>query len=111
MFVFGVFHFMNTSAMVGMLSAWPAPTFWVYLSGAGLIATGLALALNKYTVLAAKLLALELGLFILFIHLPGAINGNQMSIMSLLKDLAIMGGALLVASCGGCKSDGCKMCV
>lgn len=112
MFVFGVFHFMNAGAMAGMLGGWPAPTMWVYLSGAGLIASGLAIVLNKYVALAAKLLALEIGLFILFLHLPGALSGNQMSVMSLLKDLAVMGGALLIAGSygGGCKEGSCKMC-
>ena len=84
-----------------MLAGWPAPLFFVYLSGAGLILAALAIAFNRYARLAALLLAVELGLFILTIHIPGVIRGGemmQMSFMSLLKDLALLGGALLIAA-------------
>lgn len=101
LFVFGVFHFINGAAMAGMLAGWPFALFLVYLSGAGLILGAVAIVLNRYARLAATLLAVELGIFILALHLPGVLAGGagaQMSVMSALKDLALAGGALVIAS-------------
>lgn len=101
LFVFGVFHFMNGATMAGMLAGWPAALFLVYLSGAGLILGAVAIVINRYARLAATLIAIELGLFVLSLHLPGIIaggDGMQMSLMSALKDLALAGGALVIAS-------------
>ena len=56
--------------------------------------------MQKKTRLAAALLAILLLVFVLVIHLPGVLAGGdsgQMSMMNLLKDLAIAGGALVYA--------------
>lgn len=101
LFVFGVFHFMNGAAMTGMLSGWPFALFLVYLSGAGLILGAVAIVINRYARLAATLIAIEIALFVLIFHIPGVIaggDGMQMSLMSTLKDLALVGGALVIAS-------------
>ncbi|GAB4487804.1 MAG: hypothetical protein OHK0019_03390 [Saprospiraceae bacterium] len=96
--IFGLFHFMNGSQMVGAIPNYlPVPYFWVYLSGAGLLAASAAILLGKYDKLAAILLAVELVLFVLLIHLPALIGGDQMAMVSVLKDLALAGGALLYA--------------
>jgi len=49
--------------------------------------------------LASLLLALMLGVFILTLHLPGVMNEAtmQMSIVALLKDIALAGAALTYA--------------
>ncbi len=101
LFIFGVFHFLKGPDMAGMLAGWPFALFLVYLSGAGLILGAVAIVLNRYARLAATLLAIELGIFVLALHLPGVIAGGasaQMSVMSALKDLALAGGALVLAS-------------
>lgn len=101
LFVFGIFHFMNGAAMAGMLAGWPFALFLVYVSGAGLILGAVAIVINRYARLAATLIAAELGIFVLALHLPGIIAGGasaQMSVMSALKDLALAGGALVIAS-------------
>ncbi len=100
--IFGLFHFMNTSQIAGMISSLPGAEFLVYLSGAGLFLGGLAIVLNKFTHLVGLLLALELLLFILFVHLPGIMNAademaKQMYMTNFLKDFALMGGALMVS--------------
>lgn len=101
MFIFGVFHFLKGPDMAGMLAGWPFALFFVYLAGAGLVLGAVAIVLNRYARLAATLLAVELGIFVLVLHLPGVIAGGasaQMSTMSALKDLALVGGALVIAS-------------
>lgn len=101
LFVFGLFHFLQGKNMVGMISNWPMPLFWVYLSGAGLILGTLAIVLNRYARLASMLLAVELGLFVLILHVPAILAGGegaQMSVMSALKDIALIGGALFIST-------------
>ncbi|MEK9156789.1 MAG: DoxX family protein [Patescibacteria group bacterium] len=101
MFIFGVFHFIAGGSMVGALAGWPFALFFVYLSGAGLIFGAVAIVLNRYARLAATLLAIEIGLFILILHLPTVLAGGegmQMALMGALKDLALVGGALVIAS-------------
>lgn len=101
LFVFGLLHLINGQSMTGMLAGWPFSLFFVYLSGAGLILAAIAIALNRYARLATTLLAIELGLFVLCIHIPSIVGGGagaQMSFMFALKDLALVGGALLIAS-------------
>lgn len=120
--IFGIFHLMNASAMAGMLAGWPAPTFLVYVSGIGMILASIALLTGRYVHLAMKLLALELLIIILTIHVPAVMAGGEMaqvSVGNLLKDVAIMAGALILAadapcegmkgSCAGCGNGTCKM--
>lgn len=112
---FGIFHLMNAQAMAGMvLAGWPAATFLVYISGICLILAAIALLTGKHVHLAMKLLALELAIFILTIHVPGVMAGGeyaQTALMSLLKDMGLMGGALVLASTlGSCGKDGHAGC-
>ena len=98
MILFGVFHFMMAESMTGMVPSFvPGGVFWVYLTGVALIAAGVAIVINKMARLAALLLAVLLLIFVLTIHLPGAIAGEQMAMSSMLKDIALMAGALLIA--------------
>ncbi len=99
--VFGVFHFMNGSAMAGMVPV-PGGVFWVYLTGAGLIAAAVSIVIGSYAVLATRLLALLLLTFAVTIHLMGVINAPdagamQASMSGLLKDTALAGGALVLS--------------
>ena len=94
--IFGIFHFLNGQGMAGMVPI-PGGIFWVYLTGVGLLAAGLAVLIGKYDKLAMVLLALMLVIFALSIHLPGVMNSDQASMPNLLKDLALAGGALMYA--------------
>lgn len=99
--VFGLGHFMAGQTMTGILAGWPFPLFLVYLSGAGMFLGGLALIINRYARLAAKLLALEVGLFVVGIHIPGFFAEGadpSMLLMYLLKDITLIGGALVLAA-------------
>ena len=97
--IFGLFHFISAKEMAGFMVGWPAAEFFVYLSGAGMIAAAVAIIINKYARLASLLLAGELLTFILAIQLPMLSNPemSQMAITGVLKDLSLIGGALMVA--------------
>ena len=95
MLVFGVFHFISANEMAGM-----APfggSIIIYLTGACLILFAVSVLIGKYDKLAAVLLALLMILFITLIHMKGAMSSDQMATVSLLKDMALAGGALMYA--------------
>jgi putative oxidoreductase len=97
--IFGILHFMGADMMAGMVPI-PGGAVWVYITGAALIALAISVILRKKTRLAATLLGVMLLIFVLAIHLPGTIaggDGGQMSMMSMLKDLMIAGGAFTYA--------------
>jgi uncharacterized membrane protein YphA (DoxX/SURF4 family) len=93
--VFGLFHFANANAMAGIVPV-PGGVFWVYVTGAALVAGGLGILLNRLGQWAALGLAALLLTFILGVHLPGLWNPamQQMSTIGLLKDISLLGGAL-----------------
>lgn len=99
MAIFGIFHFMNGAAMAGMVPSYvPGGVIWVYVTGAALIAAAAAIITGKKAKLASVLLAVLLLIFVLTIHLQGAMAGDHASTASLLKDLGLAGGALVFAS-------------
>jgi uncharacterized membrane protein len=99
MAVFGIIHFANGSAMTGMVPSWlPAPIFWVYLVGLGLLAASASIIINKKASLATMLLGAMLVIFVLTMHIPGVIGGNEASMPMLLKDLALAGAAFYMSA-------------
>jgi putative oxidoreductase len=95
LFIFGIFHFMSADAMAGMAFG---QVWLVYLTGLALIAAGASIIMGKMDKLAALLLALMLILFVVLVHLKGAMDGDQGSTAALLKDIMLAGGALMYAS-------------
>lgn len=94
MAIFGLFHFMNAGSMTGMVPSFiPGGIFWVYLTGAALVAAAVAIIIGKRAKMATQLLGLMLVLFALLIHLVSVMNGNDSSMPSLLKDIGLAGGA------------------
>lgn len=97
MVIFGIFHFLNANAMAGMVPI-PGGLFWIYITGLSLILAGFSIIIQKQDEWTSFLLAVLLLVFVLTIHLPGAISGGEMAQMymtNLLKDLALSGGALI----------------
>jgi uncharacterized membrane protein YphA (DoxX/SURF4 family) len=97
MVIFGLFHFLNASAMAGMVPI-PGGVFWIYLTGLSLILAGISIIIQKLDDWSSFLLAVLLLVFVLTIHLPGVLAGGEMEQMymtNLLKDLALAGGALI----------------
>ncbi len=98
MFIFGVFHFMSGQDMSGMVPGFfPFPLAMVYITGVALILASVSIVINIKARLASILLAAMLLIFVLTIHLP-SIQSSQMVMTALLKDLALAGGALVIAS-------------
>ena len=97
MVIFGMFHFLNASAMAGMVPI-PGGVFWIYLTGLSLILAGVSIIIQKLDDWSSFLLAILLLVFVLTMHLPGVLAGGEMAQMymtNLLKDLALAGGALI----------------
>ncbi|MCG6169228.1 DoxX family protein [Leptospira sanjuanensis] len=96
--IFGLFHFISGPAMSGIVPSYiPFPLVWVYLVGLALIAASVSIITGIKTHLATILLAVLLGIFVVLVHLPGAAAGNQASTVALLKDVSLLGAALLIA--------------
>jgi uncharacterized membrane protein len=97
--VFGVMHLMAADKMQGMVPSYvPGGIIWVYIIGALLILGAAGFIINKSVQLAGYLLGGLMLLFILTIHLPVVMGGDQNGMGSLLKDLALMAGALYIGS-------------
>ena len=96
--VFGLFHFMGAKDMAGMVPI-PGGVIWIYITGAAMLAACIAIITKKMGKIACLGLALMLLTFIVTIHIPGLGDEAtmQMSMVSLLKDMALMGGALTYA--------------
>ena len=96
MAIFGSFHFLRGADMAGIVPI-PGGVFWVYLTGAGLIAAAVAIITGKMAVLACRLLAVFLLLTAVTVHLPALMGGDQNAMSQVLKDLALAGGALVLS--------------
>ena len=98
--VFGVNHLMMPGAMAGMVPAWVpgGGSFWVVLTGLAMIAAAVSIGTNRLTKVSAPLLALLLATYVVTLHLPALLGGDQMAIMGLLKDTSLIGGALFLAA-------------
>lgn len=98
-FVFGALHFMNAERMKGLVPAYfPGDIIWVYITGILFILSALSFTINKYAKAGGYLLAFVLLVFILTIHLPALMAGNQVALGGLLKDFALMAAAMFIAN-------------
>lgn len=104
MIVFGVYHFLQPKMMLIYVPDFmPGGIVWVYLTGAAFIGAAVAFLTNRMVKLAGYLLAALVLVFVLTIHLPNYLNAGdremqQQAFVNLLKDTAIMGFALFIAS-------------
>ena len=97
--IFGLMHMAGAEQMSSMVPAWlPLKVIIVYLTGLSLIAATVAVVINKKVKLAMTLLAVELLLFVVLIHLMAVIGGNEMQIAMVLKDTSMAGAAFYIAS-------------
>jgi uncharacterized membrane protein len=97
--IFGLNHFLMVDFFTGLLTSFiPGTGFTVVLTGLFLIAASVSIIMKKYVKLACYLLAVLLLIFILTIHVPGMFDPAtaKTSLMQLLKDTSLMGGALLI---------------
>lgn len=97
--VFGINHFMNAQMMADYVvpKSMPGPgVVWVYVTGTALVLAAISIIIGKKTQLACYLLALMLIVFVLTLHLPKLMGGDQMAMGSVLKDTAMAAGALII---------------
>jgi uncharacterized membrane protein len=90
--VFGLFHFMKAEGMAQMVPV-PGGVFWIYLTGTAMIAASISIVIRKKSSLASLLLGALLLVFVLTIHLPMVLGGDQSAMGQLLKDLALAGAS------------------
>jgi len=108
--ILGLNHFFMTSYYTGMMSTFiPGGGYTIIIIGVALIAACISIILKKYIRLSCLLLALLLFIFILTIHVPALFDSTPVTILKmdtkvstlafieLLKDMALMGGALMIA--------------
>lgn len=90
--------------MAGAVPTWlPGGVFWVYLLGIALVAAGISILAQWQIRLATLLLGVLMLIFVLTVHLPGAINApdqqsSGMYMSGILKDLSLAGAAFFLSS-------------
>lgn len=98
--VFGLNHFIMVDFFTGMLNSFiPGTSFTIILTGIALIAASISIIFKKYIKLSCILLAILLFIFIVSIHIPQLFDETKkmLALVSLLKDTALMGSALMIA--------------
>ena len=97
--VFGFAHFNYIDFTASMIPGWiPYKTFWAWATGAGHLATGLALVTGVKARLAATCEAAMMGSFVLLLHLPRVVAAPDQHVEWIMLAVASMltGSALLV---------------
>jgi uncharacterized membrane protein len=99
--ILGLNHFFMKSFYLGMVSTFiPGSGFGILLVGAVLIAASVSILLNKMVKQACWTLSVLLFLFIVTIHIPNLFISDNftITIIELMKDTGLLGGALVIAS-------------
>jgi putative oxidoreductase len=98
---FGINHFVKFLPLYDaeFTTFIPLGPFTILLTGVLLIGASISIILKKYVKISATVLAGLLFLFIITIHIPHIIKGIQTeyALINLFKDLALMGGSLMIA--------------
>lgn len=103
----GINHFVMIDFYAGMLTSFmPGGGFTIILVGILLLAASISIITRKFVQISSYLLAGLLFLFIATIHIPHLINPGELDIQlvvfSMVKDVALMGGSLMIA--GACQN-------
>jgi uncharacterized membrane protein len=97
--VFGLCHYIYVDITASMVPEWLSERhFWAYLTGTGHLAAGFALLSGVLARLAARMLGLMMGSFVLLVHLPDTIAQPTTPTAWTIQfiALALAGGAWLV---------------
>jgi uncharacterized membrane protein len=97
---FGAEHMVNIRPFSPMVPHWiPFHPFWVVFVGLALLAAGLSLAWNRYTRLSSTLTAVMFLIFVLTIHIPGAVANplDRFGWTVVLRETSFAGGLLAFA--------------
>jgi uncharacterized membrane protein YphA (DoxX/SURF4 family) len=81
----------------------PVKIFWVWLTGVGMLLAGVSFLIRYKVTVAALMLSVMLGFFIVLIHLLrlSSTTTNWMYWFRFIQDVAIMGACLLLANNAG----------
>ena len=100
----GLAHFMGADEATAYVPTWlPLRVGWVYLTGAGHVAAGLAILFGVLPRLAAVLEAGQITAFVILAHVPAVHGapGDRLQWAMLVYALSIAASAWLVAASGG----------
>lgn len=98
--IIGLNHFFMVDFFSGMLTSFiPGGGFTILFTGFLLIAASVSIMFKRYVTLSCLMLSIMLLIFILTIHIPQLFDPlkAQIAFMQLLKDTALMGGAIMIA--------------
>jgi len=98
--LFGINHFLMLNYYLGMLTSFvPLGAYTIILTGIMLIAASISIITKVLVKLSTLLLAFLLFIFIITIHIPHLfIDADKtITIIALLKDISLLGGALMIA--------------
>ena len=104
--VLGINHFIMKDYYLGLLTSFiPGMGFSIFLVGLFLIGAAVSIILNKYIRVSCILLAVLLAIFIITIHIPNlSVEANKtIALIEIMKDTALLGGALMIAGMSGKK--------
>jgi uncharacterized membrane protein YphA (DoxX/SURF4 family) len=100
--VIGLHHFFVIDFYMGLLTSFiPGGGFTIVLTGALLVTACISIIANRYVEISCFVLAGMLLLFIITIHIPNLLESAEQArfaFMQIIKDTALMGGALIIAS-------------
>jgi uncharacterized membrane protein YphA (DoxX/SURF4 family) len=109
--IFGINHILMVDWYLGTFSSFiPLGPFTIIFTGIVLIATSISIITKYYVRFMAYVLAVLLAIFILSIHLPHLFDDTSekaIVMITLLKDISLLGGSLMIA--GIWKSDEKKL--
>jgi len=102
MVLYGICHFLYTQYISPLVPGWiPGRTFWTYFGGAALVMSGIAVTFKIKLKITAFLLGLMIIIWLLIIHIPGAVNdpaGNHNnSIVSAFSALCFCATAFIIS--------------
>jgi uncharacterized membrane protein len=98
--LFGINHFLMTNYYLGMLTSFiPLGAYTIVLTGIMLIAVSISIITKKFVKFSTIVLAILLFIFIVTIHIPHLLfdSDKTVNIITLLKDISLMGGSLMIA--------------
>lgn len=101
--VFGVLHLVYADFVATLIPVWiPARLFWAYFTGAAFLAAGVSIATGVRGRLAATLVGIMFGSWVLILHAPRVLSKlyDRGEWTSLFIAMAMCGGAWIVAESG-----------
>ncbi len=103
-FFFGLNHLVIPEVILPEIPAYfPAPKFWVYLTGVAQILAAIAFIIHKQVRLAGYLLAAMMVVIAVLVHMnavfyAGSLEERKLSAILMAKDFAIAAGAFYIGS-------------